>query len=344
MSQLMDLSSPELILEDGFGEKGVDLLKRVGLAAECYGVECYLVGGLVRDLLLRRRSSDVDLMVDADLEGFLDFLLTDWQIYLGGYPVPQDRRLFAKFLTAKLTFNEEVLPSINVIDFSQSRQETYPSPGGQPVVAPGDLAQDMARRDFSVNALALKVGPKEFGKVEDTLGGLNDLERRELRLLHAKSLVDDPARILRGIRLETRLGFSFAKETMHHIQEAVAANLLTTLPPFRLCDETVKALNDFEPWSFLRRAAEIQAIDQIFPGSGLSLKRIDKLAHLEWFAEIHGNVEIANRDSWEALYALCYVYAPQGVLAEWLTRARIKGVGLKRILSWHEELTCKLSS
>ena len=344
MSQLTDISSPELFLEDVFGAQGVDLLRQIGIAAESYGVECYLVGGLVRDLLLRRRSSDVDLMVDANLEGFLKFLIENWQNYLVGYPVPQDKRIFAKFLTAKLTFSEEILPSINVIDFSQSRQETYPSPGGQPVVAPGNLKQDMARRDFSVNALALRIGPKEFGKVEDIIGGLEDLNRGELRLLHAKSLVDDPARILRGLRLETRLGFSFERETMHYIRDAIAANLLANLPPFRLCDETVKALKDFDPWGFLRGAAEMEAIQQIFPGSCLTRATIEELAQLRWFAEIRGNAELSNSDSWEALYALCYVYVPQQVLAEWLTRARINGIGLKCIMRWHEELTCKLSS
>ncbi len=326
------------LLRESLGANGEGLLRGFGRIAHDYGVRCYLVGGLVRDLLLGSSSSDVDVMVDSDLSGFLRYAVQNWQGVLPDFPAPQSPRLFKKFLTAKLTFHEELLPAISVVDFSQARTEVYPQPGDQPVVSPGSLTQDMERRDFSVNALAVSLAPESFGYLEDPTSGLADLAKGRLRLLHEQSLSDDPARIIRGVRLETRLSFCFEERTRTQIEEAIAKGNLRTLPPFRLFDETVKAFNDLDPWRFLLRAGTLGALGEMFPGSGLGEERIQRLHKL-----IGGNSD-SSGESWEDLYALCYAGASLESLDTWLARCRVTGVVRERIVNSQQEVACRLNS
>ncbi len=171
----------------------------------------YLVGGTVRDLMLGAGSKDVDLVVEG---GNVEAFGTALQRRLGG-----SLACHLDFGTCTLS-----LPDGLVVDLATAREETYARPGALPDVSPSSLKQDLARRDFTINALALRLKPTPVA-VLDPYQGRADLERRQLRVLHPLSLVEDPTRILRGARLAGRLAFEFSGDTAAKARAVVAEGL-----------------------------------------------------------------------------------------------------------------------
>ena len=165
----------------------------VRAAAERAGADAYLVGGAVRDALLGRSVGNLDLVVDTDAAGLIEAL---------GAPA----RVYDRFETATVD-----LPS-GPVDVARARSETYAHPGALPEVRPATLAEDLGRRDFTVNALAVPLA--DPGEVVDPHGGLDDLRAGRLRVLHDRSFVDDPTRALRGARYAARLGLEVEPDTL----------------------------------------------------------------------------------------------------------------------------------
>ena len=161
-------------------------------AAERAGIDAYVVGGAVRDALLGERRSDLDLVVDGDHRALLEAL--------GG-----DAQSFDRFETAKLNTPE------GTIDVARARTESYPRPGALPEVRPAGLAADLARRDFTINAMAVPVTAPE--QLIDPQSGLGDLRAGLLRTLHPASFTDDPTRALRAARYAARFGFELEDAT-----------------------------------------------------------------------------------------------------------------------------------
>lgn len=153
----------------------------------------YLIGGAVRDLLLERPSFDIDLMVEGDAIA----LAKDLAARLGA-----KIKVHEPFGTAHVT-----LPSGKRLDLATARVEHYPYPGSLPVVSPSTVRQDLSRRDFTINALAMRLNPEAFGELLDFFGGVRDLRERVLRVLHPISFIEDPVRLFRAVRFETKLGF-----------------------------------------------------------------------------------------------------------------------------------------
>ena len=177
----------------------------------------YLVGGVVRDWLLGHSDGghsdhELDLMLAGDsLQDAIAFARAI-QGELGG-----ELREHARFGTAQWR-----APNGVTVDFANARRERYPRPGQLPQPYPGTAEEDLWRRDFSVNALALQLSPPAaFGQLLDPCGGLDDLQQRLLRALHPASFRDDPTRILRGLRLAARLGLRWEEETARWAQESL---------------------------------------------------------------------------------------------------------------------------
>ena len=177
-------------------------LDRVREAAA--GTPVYLVGGAVRDLLLGRERTDLDLVVEGDA--------AELGQRLGGEVHPHER-----FATARVRTDEHEL------DLATARSESYPAPGALPEVRPATLAEDLARRDFTVNAMALPL----TGDAEliDPHGGLTDLGAGVLRVLHDRSFVDDPTRALRAARYAGRYGFELERRTAELLRDADLASV-----------------------------------------------------------------------------------------------------------------------
>jgi tRNA nucleotidyltransferase (CCA-adding enzyme) len=203
----------------------LEVAPRVGAG---HGV--YLVGGTVRDLLLGEPGFDVDLAVEGDGQAFARALAQA----LGGRARPHDA-----FGTAVVEYGDG-----ERVDVVTARRERYEAPAALPVVEPSTIEDDLFRRDFTVNAMAIALAGEAAGRLVDPFEGLRDLEAKTIRVLHDGSFVDDPTRIFRALRYASRYGFELDEHTEALAREAIAAGLVGRLSPARLRDELVLLLDE----------------------------------------------------------------------------------------------------
>jgi tRNA nucleotidyltransferase (CCA-adding enzyme) len=187
----------------------------------------YLVGGGVRDLLRGARAVDLDIAVEGDARSVARALAER----LGG-----EAREHERFGTATVRADELMF------DLATTRTERYPQPGALPVVSAASLSDDLRRRDFTVNAMAVALGGDDLGHLYDPCGGLGDLQAGTIRILHAGSFLDDPTRLLRAVRYETRLGFRMDEDTESAARAAIAEEAMSTVSGARVRDELMDLL------------------------------------------------------------------------------------------------------
>ncbi len=204
-----------------------ELLTQASLAAAKRGWHLYLVGGAVRDLLLAEEASaslmiqDIDLVVDgfhqaADVGAGVELARALQEIYPG-----VRLEIHGAFQTAALLWHKDPDLDSLWVDIATARTEFYPYPAANPEVEASSIRQDLYRRDFTINALALRLTPPRAGTLLDFFGGLQDLQRRQIRVLHANSFIEDPTRIYRGVRFAVRLGFQLEDQTEAYIRYAI---------------------------------------------------------------------------------------------------------------------------
>lgn len=249
----------ERVLATGLTPEARYWVERIAQLGRRRGEAVYLVGGLVRDLLLGLAHRDLDVTIEGDSCGFADALAVE----VGGRVLRH-----AEFRTAVFTATDGF-----EIDLVTARRESYPSPASLPRVERGDLATDLRRRDFAANALAIRLSPGEPLVLIDSCGGIADLESRSLRVLHGRSFRDDPTRILRGVRLEGRLGFRLEAETEQLARAAVAEGIFSHLSGSRLRHELALLLE--EPGLALpglARIAELGVLTSLLPAGEPALR------------------------------------------------------------------------
>jgi tRNA nucleotidyltransferase (CCA-adding enzyme) len=210
----------------------------------------YLVGGAVRDVLMNEPSFDVDIAVEGDGIALGQALAQA----LGGRVAPHD-----KFGTAV------VVHEGGRVDVATTRTEFYDYPGALPAVEQATIRQDLYRRDFTINAMAVSLKGEDFGRLVDYFGGLRDLERGVIRVLHNLSFIDDPTRIFRAIRYENRYGFRMDTHTLALARACVEMELVGELSSARLRDELQALLSEEEIGDSLRRLAELGVDRAIHP-------------------------------------------------------------------------------
>ena len=242
-----------------------DLSCRAARVAEALGQPVFLVGGSVRDLLLGSDPTDLDLVTEGDAQALAEALALD----LGGAA-----RQPSQFLTALVE-----LPDGRRVDVATARQETYPEPAKLPVVEPASIAADLRRRDFSINAMALRLGEARADELVDPHGGCADLAAGVVRVLHDLSFIDDPTRLIRAARFATRLGFVLEPHTRALVAEAARASVLDRVSGTRVRDEVVKLLGEPNPGAVLVCLADLGIERQVFPGL-----RLGGVLH-RWLAE-----------------------------------------------------------
>jgi tRNA nucleotidyltransferase (CCA-adding enzyme) len=210
-----------------------DLLKRIGAEADKAGVGVYVVGGVVRDLLLGQASSDIDVVVEGDGFAFARKL---------AHKLKVEAVFHERFRTAALTLKDGM-----VLDVVTARRETYAQPGALPDIVPATMKEDLLRRDFTFNALAAGLNADNFSVLRDDLQGLEDLEARLIRVMHERSFIDDPTRILRAARYAVRFGFQFDALTQDLLDQAVDQDVFKTLTPTRYFLELRRILEEDDP-------------------------------------------------------------------------------------------------
>jgi tRNA nucleotidyltransferase (CCA-adding enzyme) len=226
----------------------VSFVKKAGELAQQEQRRLYLVGGVVRDILLRRISLDFDLVVEGDAIAFAKKLARTNRAVITTHP---------RFGTAKLQWRNRD------IDVATARAESYAAPGALPKVKPGTINDDLARRDFTINAMAVELNPRHFGELLDPRGGTADLKAKFIRVLHDKSFTDDATRIWRALRYEQRLDFKLGPATLKALQRDV--DMLATVSGTRIRHELERILEDELPEKVLERAEELKVLHKLHP-------------------------------------------------------------------------------
>ncbi len=212
------------------------VLETIGRIAEEQGVRVYAVGGCVRDWLLGILSTvDVDITVEGDGIELAKRLGETFSVPL---------RSHAQFGTATLELPHRRSMRLDV---ASCRKETYREPAAYPKVSPGTLRGDLFRRDFTINAMAMGLNPDRFGVLVDPFHGLRDLKQRRLRILHPKSFVDDPSRILRAARFVPRFQLHLEPRSARQMSRALADGLLGRLNRGRLRKEFERMVAEPNP-------------------------------------------------------------------------------------------------
>lgn len=225
------------------------LLKELGSLAQKIGLSAYTVGGCVRDWLLGLEGAvDIDVMVEGDGIAFA----RQASETLGGR-----LQVYLPFGTATLELPiEKRAGKPKFVDIASCRREFYKHPGDYPQVTPGTLKEDLFRRDFTINAMAMMINAGSFGKLVDPFNGCGDLKEKKLRVLHRESFIDDSSRILRGIRFAQRFKLNWDLETVRLRREAIEAGALGWLNAGRLGKELERMGDEPNPKAcFLELAA-----------------------------------------------------------------------------------------
>ncbi len=226
------------------------ILRDIAAVAARLGMSLYIVGGPVRDCLLLRHVSDLDLTTEGDA---LQLAQTAARELGGAW------KKFDRFGTAKLELPGRLAP----IDLATTRTETYAHPGALPDVRRGSIQTDLIRRDFTINALAIRLDGQRHGELIDLHGGEHDLRAGLLRVLHAASFRDDPTRLFRGARFEQRLGFALAADTLDLIPAALP--VIDQLSGDRIRRELEIIFEESQPLLSLTRLQEWGVLPQIDP-------------------------------------------------------------------------------
>lgn len=230
-----------------------DILIRL---ADDSGIPLYLVGGPVRDLLLGRSSLDLDFVVEGDAIAVAQRLAAR----LRARPI-----LHPTFFTASLRVDGATL------DLATARAETYRRPGALPTVRPCRISDDLARRDFTINAMALRLTTSRKGVLLDPFAGRSDLRRRLIRTLHPNSFVDDPTRALRAARYAARLGFCLEEQTLCDLRSAL--RYLDAVSPARIHQELTRILREAAPEQALLLLQEWGVLSAIHPAVSFDGRR-----------------------------------------------------------------------
>jgi tRNA nucleotidyltransferase (CCA-adding enzyme) len=249
------------------------LIKDISAQAANRGQRVYLVGGVVRDLLLRGPSPrsgprfDIDLVVEGDAVKLAQQVAETGRAKLLAHH---------RFGTAKLRHENFTL------DLATARKETYAKPGALPTVTPGTLKDDLIRRDFSINAMAISLSANDYGDLVDPYHAKGDLEHGLIRILHPRSFSDDATRILRGVRYEQRFGFEFEAQSARLLKQDVP--MLDTISGDRIRHELELILKEEQPELVIKRLGELGVLARISPslkGDGWIAEKFDKARRLK---------------------------------------------------------------
>lgn len=226
------------------------------------GIGTYLVGGYVRDKILGIDNKDIDITVEGNAKRIAELLSNRL-----GVGIKRTSQFGTYILFA----------SAYRIDIATARSEQYPSPGTLPLVEPGGILEDLSRRDFTVNSMAVPIGTDT---VIDLFNGLNDLKKRLIRVLHGKSFSEDPTRIFRALRFAERMDFQIEKITMSLIEEAIEKGFLSKVSTARIRNELTLCLMEKKRWDLLNRIAKLGIFKQlgmVYPGRNF-LQELEEFA------------------------------------------------------------------
>ena len=251
------------LIEKIFPKRVKDVLNKIGEIGDRLDFPVFMVGGIVRDLFLGIKNYDLDIVVEGEGIKFARELSRD----LGGRTKSHE-----KFGTAIVILADDFK-----IDVATARREFYEYPAAFPKVELSSIKKDLYRRDFTINAMAIQLNQKYFGKLIDFFGGQKDLRIGIIRVLYNLSFVEDPARIIRAIRFEQRYNFKMNRTTEDFLKKAIDDKLLSRLRKKRITEELILILKEENPLKSLKRMEELGALKYILPELELNEETVERL-------------------------------------------------------------------
>lgn len=239
------------LMKERFPERIQNLLLEFGKIGDELGYSVYIVGGCVRDLLMRVENFDMDIVVEGDGIHFAETFAQRFSCRV---------RSHKKFGTAIIIF-----PDGLKVDVATARLEVYESPAALPNVERGSIRMDLYRRDFTINTLAIQLNQRSFGELIDFFGGLRDIKEKVIRVLHNLSFVEDPTRVFRAIRFEQRFGFQIAKHTQNLMKNAVQMGFMERLSGRRIFSELILILEEESPAFAIKRMKDFNLLTILHP-------------------------------------------------------------------------------
>ena len=234
------------------------ILKKIGKDANSLGYSAFIVGGVVRDLILGVRNFDLDIVVEGDAIKLGRILSREFS----GTLVTHKRFGTCTVVTKKAL----------KIDLATARKEVYERPGALPTVEFSSIKDDLARRDFTINAMAVSLNRESFGRLIDLVGGERDLAEGRIKVLHDKSFIDDPTRIFRCIRFESRPGFSIEARTLRLAKAAIKKGMPAKVSAQRIRNELILILKEEGRLKACERMASLGMLRFIHPELRLDKK------------------------------------------------------------------------
>jgi len=239
------------LMEERLDKRTLKRLREIGNLADSLGYHAFLVGGFVRDLLLRIETYDIDIVIEGDGLVFAEEMAKHFDIKVKPHK---------EFSTAKVTYSDGFK-----IDIATARLEYYRAPAALPVVEHSSLKLDLHRRDFTINTLAISLNKNTFGLLIDFFGAQRDIKEKAIRVLHSLSFVEDPTRVFRAIRFEHRFGFQIGKHTLSLIRNAIKMDFLSKLKGKRIWTELSLMMLEEAPEKILKRLQELNLLKFISP-------------------------------------------------------------------------------
>jgi tRNA nucleotidyltransferase (CCA-adding enzyme) len=239
------------LMDERLDKKTLKKLTEIGNLADSLGYHAFLVGGFVRDLLLRLDNYDIDIVIEGDGLFFAEEMARHFGVKV---------RPHKEFATAKLIY-----PDGFKIDIATARLEYYKAPAALPVVEHSSLKLDLHRRDFTINTLAISLNKNTFGLLIDFFGAQRDIKEKTIRVLHSLSFVEDPTRVFRAIRFEHRFKFQIGKHTLNLIKNAIKMDFLSKLKGKRILTELALIMLEEAPEKIMQRLQDLDLLKFISP-------------------------------------------------------------------------------
>jgi tRNA nucleotidyltransferase (CCA-adding enzyme) len=259
---------------DSLDEELLEIFKLVGATAAKLNMVAYAVGGFVRDLILGVQNLDLDFVIEGAAIELANRLQSDFP---DKFEVKTNHE---RFQTSHLYFHGAVKREV---DLSTARIEFYDYPAALPTVEPSKLEQDLLRRDFTINTLALRLNPEQFGELVDMFGGYQDIQDKTIRILHPFSFIEDPTRIVRAAKFSARLGFTLNDRTLEQAKRAVSMGIFDDLGGTRMKNELK---------SILESPHRLDALN-LLAGLGARLCYLD--SHLEFTSKTRKRIRWTER-------------------------------------------------
>ena len=288
------------------------VFEAVAAASEPYdGV--YLVGGTVRDILLGEPNFDVDIAVEGDAIGLARSLADalDGRV-----------RAHSKFGTAVVVYGDD-----QRVDVVTARTEFYHAPAALPSVEHATIREDLFRRDFTINAMAVSLKGEDFGRLVDPFHGRRDLEAKTIRVLHNLSFIDDPTRIFRAIRYESRHGFRMDEHSQRLARGTIEMGLVGDLSSARLRDELIALLEEGDAGASILRLAELGAGGAIHPHLAADEEAVELLERLRELNERYRT----GIPAWRLAFETLARRMPPDEIYDWLQRLKVQRRDAERI-------------